>query len=115
MFRRNWTLWTLVGIGVLLGAAPVRAENEKGTPDSTEAAMPDECQDAGISLTFGGGSSKINAKGRNALNDVVKWLEVNEGRSARIEVYPDKAGKTRLADKRAQSAKDYLVSRGIAA
>jgi hypothetical protein len=115
MFQRKWALWTLVSVGVLLGAGPARAESEKGTADSTEAAMPDECQDAGISLTFGGGSSKINAKGRNALNDVVKWLEVNEGRSARIEVYPDKAGKTRLADKRAQSAKDYLVSRGIAA
>src|SRR5215468_3700254 len=99
MFRRKWTLWTLVGVGVLLGAGPARAENEKGTPDGTEAAMPDECQDAGISLTFGGSSSKINAKARAALNDVVKWLEVNEGRSARIEVYPDRASRTRLADK----------------
>src|SRR5215831_9841782 len=112
MFRSKWTLWTLVGVGVLVGAGSAWADDGNGTADT--AAMPDECHDAGVSLTFGAGSAKLNAKGRSALNDVAKWMEVNEGRKARIDIYPDRPGKSRLPDRRAQSTKDYLVSRGIA-
>jgi len=115
MFRRKWTLWTLVGVGVLVGAGSAWADDEKATAASTDAAMPDECHDAGVSLTFGAGSAKLNAKGRSALNDVAKWMDVNEGRKARIDIYPDRPGRSRLPDRRAQAAKDYLVSKGIAA
>src|SRR5436190_13737426 len=104
MSRSKWTLWTLVG--VLVGAGSAWADDEKGTADST--AMPEECEDAGVSLTFGAGSAKLNAKGRSALNDVAKWMEVDKGRKARIDIYPDSLRTSRLSDRRPQAAKDYL-------
>lgn len=115
LFRRECTVWALVGVGVLLGASSAQAYDENGSADGTAAAMPDECHDAGVSLKFGSGSARLNSKAKSALDDVAGWLTANEGRSARIEVTPDRPSRTRLADKRAKATKEYLISKGIAA
>jgi hypothetical protein len=61
---------------------------------------------------------EIDTNGRGALAGVAAWLENDDQRTTRLEGYADRtggaAGNQRLSERRAQAAKDYLITRGIA-
>ncbi len=61
----------------------------------------------------------LNAEARTVLDGQAEWLINNPGYSAIIEGHADERGTREynlaLGDRRANSARDYLISRGIAA
>jgi hypothetical protein len=76
------------------------------------------CTRPGVTVTFKAGSSAIDTHGRSYLNDLVIWLEEDDLRTLRVESYAGETGKRgageRLAERRAEAARRYLVSRGVA-
>src|SRR4051812_38382065 len=85
--------------------------------EAAEASAP-SCRNAGVTVSFVRGSMEIDTNGRGALAGVAVWLENDDQRTARLEGYADRTGgavgNQRLSERRAQAAKDYLVTRGIA-
>ena len=75
------------------------------------------CKNAGVTVTFVPGSNEIDTNGRGALAGVATWLQNGDQRTVRLEGYTDKAGgataNQKLSERRAQAAKDFLLSRGI--
>ena len=96
------------GAGVAAAAEPTTAEPHPPTP---------ACKDAGVKVGFVSGSNEIDQNGKGALAGVATWLQNGDQRSVRLEGYSDKKGgataNQRLSERRAQAAKDFLLSRGI--
>jgi hypothetical protein len=114
MFRNGRTLAPLIGVGLLFGAGTAWAEG-----DNAQTTTEPTCQDAGVSLSFGSGTSKINDRPRPALDRVANWVVSNDRRTARIEISAEgrsagAARRRKLATDRAQSVKDYLTAHGVA-
>jgi hypothetical protein len=114
MFRNGRTLAPLIGVGLLMGAGAAQAEGDNAQP-ATDAT----CQDAGVALSFGAGTSKINDRPRPALDRVANWVVSNDRRTARIEIAAEGRGagaarKRKLGAQRAQAVKDYLTAHGVA-
>jgi hypothetical protein len=86
-------------------------------PGSGEPAGTPVCKDAGVKVTFERGSADLDTNGRGALAGVATWLQNGAQRTVRLEGYADKSGgavgNQRLSERRAQTAKEYLVGRGI--
>jgi hypothetical protein len=77
------------------------------------------CTRPGVTLTFKASSSAIDTRGRSYLNDVVSWLWADDLRTVRVEGHygGDVGGRGaggRLGERRAEAARRYLVSHGIA-
>jgi hypothetical protein len=102
-------LLTFAGAGLARAAEPTTAE-----ASSTSAP---ECKNAGVKVGFVSGSNEIDQNGKGALAGVATWLQNGDQRSVRLEGYSDKKGgataNQRLSERRAQAAKDFLLSRGI--
>jgi len=100
---------TVIAGGTGLARAAERVTAEPG-------AAP-ECKNAGVKVTFTRGSTELDANGRGALAGVATWLQNGEHRTVRLEGYADKSGgatgNQRLSERRAQSAKDFLLAKGI--
>ena len=47
LFRREWTVWALVGVGVLVGAGSAWAADDKGSADSAQVVPDELCCTAG--------------------------------------------------------------------
>jgi peptidoglycan-associated lipoprotein len=128
MVPKKLTLWTVLGLGVLLSAGSANAGHRRarvaqqeeaapsGAPDTSSGESP-ECKDAGVTLTFPVNSAAINGRGRSSLNGIAKWMSQGEGRSVQMEGYTDSTGtpavNEELRGRRSQAAKDYLVARGV--
>ena len=84
---------------------------------TAEPGQTPECKDAGVTVSFVPGSNEIDQNGRGALAGVATWLQNGEHRTVRLEGYTDKRGSAtmnqKLSEQRAQSAKDFLLGRGI--
>jgi len=110
MHHTNRYRW-LVGLGVLCAASVVARADDT-------AAMPKVCERTGVRLGFTTSSSDLDSLARSSLDDVAKWMEADSARSVRIDGYTDPTGSESfnqvLSEKRAASAKDYLVSKGVA-
>jgi peptidoglycan-associated lipoprotein len=102
------------GAGLARAAEPTSAEPSSSSTSTTSAP---ECKDAGVKVGFVSGSNEIDQNGKGALAGVATWLQNGDQRSVRLEGYSDKKGgataNQRLSERRAQAAKDYLLSRGI--
>jgi hypothetical protein len=107
--RRSTRVW-LGPLALLVSVAVSRAE-------AAEPSAP-SCRNAGVTVSFVRGSMEIDTNGRGALAGVAAWMENDDQRTARLEGYADRTGgatgNQRLSERRAQAAKDYLVTRGIA-
>jgi hypothetical protein len=103
---------TLVWLGPLTWLVSVAVSR-------VEAAEPSapSCRNAGVTVSFVRGSMDIDTNGRGALAGVAAWLANDDQRTARLEGYADRTGgatgNQRLSERRAQAAKDFLVTRGI--
>jgi hypothetical protein len=108
MHHTNRYRW-LVGLGVLCAAAAVAKADDS-------MKKPQICERTGVRVNFATSSSDINAMGRASLDDVAAWMAADPMRSVRIDGYTDPRGSESfnqvLSEKRAESAKDYLVSKG---
>ena len=107
-------LLTFTGAGLARAAEPTKAEPATAEASSTSAP---ECKNAGVKVGFVSGSNEIDQNGKGALAGVATWLQNGDQRSVRLEGYSDKKGgataNQRLSERRAQAAKDFLLSRGI--
>lgn len=105
--RYRW----LVGLSVLGAAAVTRADDS--------AKMPKVCERAGVRLGFATGSASLNSINRASLDDVATWMAADKDRSVRVDGYTDPTGSESfnmvLSQKRAEAAKEYLVSKGASA
>jgi hypothetical protein len=123
MFHTRWYRWTGVALGVLLGggvavASPDSGGDTSAQEDQSSSGDTAGCKEAGVTVTFGVGSTSINARGRTSLNAVAKWAKAESGRTVRVDGYTDKTGNPErnkvLSEKRADAVKNYLMARGIA-
>ena len=96
------------------GAGPARRSGPRASRQPTTAP---ECKNAGVTVGFVSGSNEIDRTASGALAGVATWLQNGDQRSVRLEGYADKKGgataNQRLSERRAQAAKDFLLSRGI--
>jgi hypothetical protein len=110
MRHRSSTLVWLGPLALLVSVGVSRVEAAEPTAPS--------CRNAGVTVSFVRGSMEIDTNGRGALAGVATWLENDDQRTARLEGYADRTGgatgNQRLSERRAQAAKDYLITRGIA-
>ncbi len=122
MFHTRWYRWTGVALGVLLGggvavASPDSGGDTSAQEDQSSSGDTAGCKEAGVTVTFGSGSTSINARGRTSLNAVAKWAKGESGRTIRVDGYTDKTGNAAknkmLSEKRADAVKNYLVARGV--
>jgi outer membrane protein OmpA-like peptidoglycan-associated protein len=121
MFHSKLYGWTGVALGMLLGAGVANAATDSagGSQDDQSMSSDDAsgCREAGVTLTFGVGSTDINARGRTSLNGVAKWMKGDASRTVRVDGFTDKTGNAarnmELSEKRADSVKGYLVTKGI--
>ena len=120
MFHTRWYRWTGVALGMLLGggvavAAPDSGGDTSAQEDQSSSGDTAGCKEAGVTVTFGTGSTSINARGRTSLNAVAKWAKGEPGRTIRVDGYTDKTGNPEknkvLSEKRADAVKTYLVAR----
>jgi hypothetical protein len=102
--RLSW----LGSLAILIGLA---------RPAPAEASAAPECKSAGVTISFGSGSTEIDGNGRGALAGVATWLQNGDERTVRLEGYADRTGNAaanqRLSERRAQAVKDFLLGRGI--
>jgi len=111
--------WLGLVAGPLLFARPGLAEKMEGIAPDASAATPAApvCKNAGVTVSFVPGSNEIDTNGRGALAGVATWLQNGDQRTVKLTGYTDKAGgataNQKLSEKRAQAAKDFLLSRGI--
>lgn len=121
MLHSKWYGWTGVALGMLLstGVANAATDSAGGSQDEQSMSSDDAsgCREAGVTLTFGVGSTDINARGRTSLNAVAKWMKGDPTRTVRVDGFTDKTGNAarnmELSEKRADSVKHYLVAKGI--
>jgi hypothetical protein len=110
MHHMNRYRW-LVGLGVLCAAAVTKADEGMKKPQI--------CERAGVRVNFATSSSDLNSLGRASLDDVATWMAADPQRSVRVDGYTDPTGSESfnkiLSEKRAESAKAYLVSKGAPA
>jgi peptidoglycan-associated lipoprotein len=127
---RVWkSLIALTGLGLISVGASARAAEGESAPDQSapDKSSPDQgtsstetldCHEAGVTVTFATGSSAINERGRTSLNGVVRWLNDDDTRKVQIQGYTDKTGSSaineQLRGERADAAKSYIETRGIA-
>jgi hypothetical protein len=90
----------VAGVGVLCGWSRAALARD----DGRACARPE------VTLTFRASSSEIDTRARSYLNDVVSWLREDDLRTVRVEGY----GGERIGERRAEAARRYLVSFGIA-
>jgi len=106
---------TLVWLGPLALLVSVGGASRA---DVAEPPAAPACKNAGVTISFVRGSMEIDTNGRGALAGVAAWLEHSDQRTVKLEGYADKTGgatgNQRLSERRAQAAKDVLVTRGIA-
>jgi hypothetical protein len=111
--RKLAWLGLLAGLPLLATAA--LAETMEGI--AAEPSASPVCKNAGVTVSFLPGSNAIDTNGRGALAGVATWLQNGDQRTVRLVGYTDKAGSAtanqRLSERRAQAAKDFLLSRGI--
>jgi len=109
MHHTNRYRW-LVGLGVLCAAAVTKADEGM--------KKPQVCERTGVRIAFATSSSDVNNLGQASLDDVAKWMMADPARSVRVDGYTDPTGSASfnqvLSEKRAESVKDYLVSKGAA-
>jgi hypothetical protein len=123
-YRYRW----LVGLGVLCvaGAGVAQAQEDQATQGTqglgsatTGMSKPKVCELTGVRLGFTVSSSELDPIARASLDDVAQWLQGDPDRSVRIDGYADPSGSDSfnqvLSEKRAQSAKEYLISKGAPA
>ncbi len=122
MFHTRWYRWTGVALGVMLsGGVAVAAADSGGDTsaqeDQSSSGDTAGCKEAGVTVTFGSGSTSINARGRTSLNAVAKWAKGEPGRTIRVDGYTDRTGNPTknkmLSEKRADAVKNYLVAKGV--
>jgi len=69
-------------------------------------------------VTFASGKAVLTAAGKKELDLVVNYMTTHQGVSVKFDGYTDNTGSDKvnnpLSEKRAEAAKAYLVSKGIA-
>ena len=107
--------WLGLVAGLMLFARAGLAEKMEGI--SAEPSAAPVCKNAGVTVSFVPGSNEIDTNGRGALAGVATWLKNGDQRTVRLVGYTDKAGgataNQKLSERRAQAAKDFLLSHGI--
>lgn len=131
------TIWRMALLGgVLAAAACTNADRfgpggagagggfgTGGTPSVTESALDPSSpayfeEEVGDRVHFAVDQSTLSASARATLDGQVRWLQRNPAYTAIIEGHADEQGTREynlaLGARRAASARDYLVSQGIA-
>jgi len=117
--RLRKLVWLGLLAGPMLFARAGLAEKMEGIAPEASAATSAApvCKNAGVTVGFVPGSNEIDTNGRGALAGVATWLQNGDQRTVKLTGYTDKAGgataNQKLSEKRAQAAKDFLLSRGI--
>lgn len=114
-------------IGVCLAALTVAGCESIGLDDGGTAASVSALSafqqslraEAGDRVFFTTGSSTLDQRGRAILDRQVTWLEQNGGVRVRVEGHTDHRGSSAfnnsLGQRRANTVRSYLISRGIGA
>lgn len=91
--------------------------SNNGCPEIKANALAD-LQNIARNIKFSTGRDALTSRSVNILNEVVSIMKQNPAYSLRISGYTDSVGKEalnlRLSDKRANSTRNYLISRGVA-
>lgn len=102
-----------------LSQDPFVSEMNDGAPSELVDLRKDFIRRAGDRVHFGFDSASLDAEAQESLRDIAKFIKKNEGRvkSITIEGHCDERGTREynlaLGDRRAVSAKKYLVGLGI--
>jgi len=100
-----------------LGGAGLPESPSSAAPSSEETPSAPVCKDSGVTISFPTGSSEIDKNGQGALAGVATWVQNGDQRTVRLQGYTDKQGNAmanqRLSERRAQSAEDYLLGKGV--
>ncbi len=121
--RNGWmTLLSVVGLAAVAGVAQAQAPDESSAPPPPKTAQPEDAEpqtevgDSEVHFAFD--SAELTTAGQQELDMQVQWLTANEAAGViLIEGHTDKVGgapyNKSLGKRRAETAKNYLVSRGV--
>ena len=131
MVRSGWKLTLIVGAVLAISACSSKsntaegnnggATTQTGTSGTVAGATPGSVEDfvvnVGDRVFFDTDQYTLNGQAQNTLGLQAQWLQQNAGAAIMIEGHADERGTREyniaLADRRATSVRNFLVSQGI--
>jgi peptidoglycan-associated lipoprotein len=118
---RGARIAVVLGVGLLIAACAVNKPTDQGQTGMTSAATPGSQQDfvvnVGDRVFFETDSTELTPQAQATLDKQAQWLQLYNRYSFTVEGHADERGTREyniaLGARRAQTVRDYLISRGI--
>jgi hypothetical protein len=108
-------IWSALAAS-LLAAGPALADDPQAQAGEQATGSEESCTDIGSTIDFATDSAQLSANGRKTLDAVANWMAGGTDRKVLVEGYADRPGSEQhnqaLSERRAEAAKQYLISKG---